>query len=65
MISNSIIHKIELEVKQERRNMEETLENLENRYFMLQMQDHWDSSDYRYAEELREKINKLKERKIN
>ena len=65
MISNSIIHKIELEVKQERRNMEETLENLENRYFMLQMQDHWDSSDYRYAEELREKINKLKERKTN
>ena len=65
MISNLIIHKIELEVKQERRNMEETLENLENRYFMLQMQDHWDSSDYRYAEELREKINKLKEREIN
>lgn len=40
--------------------MEETLEQLENRYFMLQMQDRWDSSDYRFADELREKIKKLK-----
>ena len=39
----------------------ETLEELEHKYFMLQMQDHWDSSDYRYADELREKIRKLKE----
>ena len=37
-----------------------TLEQLENYYFMLQMQDHWDSSDYRYADELREEIKKLK-----
>lgn len=37
-----------------------TLEELENDYFMLQMQDHWDSSDYRYADELREEIKKLK-----
>lgn len=41
--------------------MEETLEELEQKYFMLEMQDHWDSSDYRYASELREKIKKLKE----
>ncbi len=41
--------------------MSETLEELEHKYFMLQMQDHWDSSDYRYADELREKIRKLKE----
>ena len=39
----------------------ETIEELEHRYFMLQMQDTWDSSDYRYAEELRQKIKKLKE----
>lgn len=38
----------------------ETLEELEHKYFMLQMQDHWDSSDYKYAEELREKIKKVK-----
>ena len=38
----------------------ETLEELEHKYFMLQMQDVWDSSDYRYADELKEKINKLK-----
>ena len=37
-----------------------TLEQLENDYFMLQMQDHWDSSDYRYADELREEIRRLK-----
>ena len=41
--------------------MSETLEELEYKYFMLQMQDYWDSSDYRYADELREKIRKLKE----
>jgi hypothetical protein len=41
--------------------MKETLEQLEQRYFMLQMEDHWDSSDYKYADELREKIRKLKE----
>lgn len=38
----------------------ETLEELEDKYFMLQMQDHWDSSDYRYADELREEIRRLK-----
>lgn len=40
--------------------MAETLEELENKYFMLQMCDHWDSSDFRYAQELRKKINELK-----
>lgn len=38
----------------------ETLEELEHKYFMLQMQDYWDSSDYKYEKELLEKINKLK-----
>lgn len=41
--------------------MSENLEELEKRYFMLQMSDVWDSSDYKYADELREKIRKLKE----
>lgn len=41
--------------------MPETLEELEERYFMLEMSDTWDSSDYKYADELREKIRKLKE----
>ena len=39
----------------------ETIEQLKERLFMLKMQDHWDSSDYRYADELRKKIRKLKE----
>lgn len=43
--------------------MEETLEQLEHRYFMLQMKDTWDSSDYRYANELEERIKKIKEKK--
>jgi len=38
----------------------ETLEQLEHKYFLLEMQDTWDSEDYRYANELREKIRKLK-----
>lgn len=36
------------------------MKRLEQRYFDLQMSDHWDSSDYRYAAELREKIKELK-----
>ena len=34
----------------------ETLEELEHKYFILQMVDKWDESDFRYAAELREKI---------
>lgn len=45
--------------------MPETLEILEQRYFMLKMQDVWDSSDYKYADELLEKIKKLKEERKN
>ena len=37
----------------------ETLEQLKDRLFMLKMQDHWDSTDFRYADELEEKIRKL------
>ena len=49
------------EKMQEGGKMSETLEELEHQYFMLEMQDTWDSSDYRYADELREKIRRLKE----
>lgn len=38
----------------------ETLEQLEERYFLLKMQDKWDSEDYKYANELKERIKKLK-----
>ena len=42
-----------------------TIEELENRLFMLEMKDTWDSSDYRYADELKQKIKKLKEEQNN
>lgn len=45
--------------------MAKTLEELEEDYFMLEMQDTWDSSDYRYADELKEKIKKIKEERKN
>lgn len=38
----------------------ETLEQLEHRYFLLEMQDKWDSEDYKYANELKEKIKEAK-----
>lgn len=38
----------------------ETLEQLEHRYFILEMQDKWDSEDYKYANELKEKIKEAK-----
>lgn len=41
--------------------MPETIEELEEKYFMLEMQDTWSSRDYRYADELRQKIKKMKE----
>lgn len=41
--------------------MSEILEELEEKYFMLEMQDTWSSRDYQYADKLRNKIKKLKE----
>ena len=38
----------------------ETLETLEKRYFLLEMQDNWTSEDYKYADELKEQIKKMK-----
>ena len=43
----------------------ETIEELEHDLFMLEMKDVLDSSDYRYADELEEKIKKLKEEQNN
>lgn len=45
--------------------MEKSLEELEECLFMLKMQDTWDSNDYRYANELEEKIRILKEEQNN
>ena len=45
-----------------KKTIEKQIEKLESDYFMLQMCDHWDSSDYRYAEELRQKIKQLREK---
>ena len=36
------------------------LRELELKYFDLQMQDTWTSEDYKFADELKEKIKKLK-----
>ena len=41
--------------------MSETLEELEEKYFMLEIEDTWSSRDYKYADELRNKIKKMKE----
>ena len=45
--------------------MPETIEELEEKYFMLEMQDTWSSRDYKYADELRQKIKKLREENKN
>ena len=45
--------------------MPETIEELEEKYFMLEMQDTWSRRDYRYADELRQKIKKLREENKN
>lgn len=37
----------------------EKLEDLENKLFMLKMQDSWDDSDFKFEAELLEKIRKL------
>lgn len=42
-------------------NIKKKLEDLESKYYYLQMQDHWDSSDYKYADELREEIKRCKD----
>lgn len=37
------------------------IEELEDKYFMLQMVDRWTDGDFRYAQELRQKIKEKKE----
>ena len=43
----------------------EQLEDLEQKYFILNMQDHWDSTDYRYADKLKQQIREVKEKITN
>ena len=51
----------ELEATKElwRRNKEKELDKLINQLTMLYMQDHWDSSDFKFKDELEEKIKRL------
>ena len=37
------------------------LEQLEHKYFMLQMADTWGAEEHAFAEELREKMKKIRE----
>lgn len=39
--------------------MKEKIKELENKLYVLKMQDHWDSQDYRLSMELSKKINLL------
>lgn len=36
------------------------LNDLKDRMFMLKMEDHWDSSDYRYSDELHSQITAIR-----
>lgn len=40
--------------------LKKKLEDLEHREFMVQMIDHWTQEDYRYDNELHQKIMKVK-----
>ncbi len=48
-------------MEKSREQLEKELEELKHREFMLNMVDTWDSSDYRYADELHNKIMVKKE----
>ena len=48
------------EVIQLEDNIKEQIEGLEYDIFILQMKDHWDSSDYRRYDELNTKLKELK-----
>lgn len=47
--------------KEGKMSREEEIKKLEEEYFMLQMKDGWEESDYKFARELRDRIKKLKE----
>lgn len=42
-------------------NKQKELEELEHKYFMLQMADTWGAEEHAFAEDLREKMKKLRE----
>ena len=48
-------------MEKNREELEKELEELEHKEFMVQMIDHWSSEDYRYHDELCDKIRKLKQ----
>lgn len=45
--------------------LENKLEDLEQKYFILNMQDKWNAEDYKFADELKDKIKKVKEEMEN
>lgn len=49
-------------MEKSKKELEKELEELEQKEFMLQMVDHWSSEDYRYHDELCEKIRKIKQK---
>lgn len=49
----------EKELKEEKNGLLEELEKLKSSYFMMQMQDRWSDDDYKYAAQLRGRINKI------
>ena len=49
----------EKELKEEKNSLLEELEKLKSSYFMMQMQDRWSDDDYKYAAQLRGRINKI------
>ena len=46
-------------------NVERELRKLEQKLFLLEMQDHWNANDFKYANELRSQIKELKEKMNN
>lgn len=42
--------------------LKQELEKLKEKQFILQMCDHWSSEDYRYSNELHQKIREIEEK---
>ena len=42
--------------------LKQELEELKEKQFLLQMCDHWSSEDYRYSNELHQKIREIEEK---
>lgn len=57
---HNLLNKKQQEEHKKLKELKLELKDLDKRYYMLNMKDHWDSEDYKYSDELIQKMGEIK-----